>query len=460
MNHKKYIIGAIATFVIVIFGLLFFGQGESKSPSHSVITISDIDSTAINVTKTTQIKTVFGLPVGRFQKSDGVVKRNQNLSSILSKYDVSPLTIHEVAQKARPVFNVRYIRPGKKYHVYFKNDESSNPLYLVYEENPVDYVVFNLKKPSTTYAGKKHVTQLTKKTSGIIKSSLYTTLEANDADPVLTEKLAGVFAWEIDFYHLQKGDRYKIVYNEQLIDGKPIGAGKIKAAYFQHNDHDYYAFAFDQNGKTGYFDLNGNSLKKAFLKAPLKYTRISSRFSYHRYHPVLHRYLPHLGVDFAAPTGTPIHSVGDGVIEVASYNSGNGRYIKIRHNSVYETEYLHMSHFARGIHRGAHVKQGQLIGYVGSTGLATGPHLDYRIWKNGREVNPLKIDLPSSNPVKPKLHEEYNQTMALLISQLNSVIFHQPGSKTRLAADTQSESESNSTTSQTATKNVQHPTTL
>jgi murein DD-endopeptidase MepM/ murein hydrolase activator NlpD len=214
-----------------------------------------------------------------------------------------------------------------------------------------------------------------------------------------------------------------------MIDGTSIGIGSIKAAYFKHNGKDYYAFAYDQNGEKGYFDLNGQSLKKAFLKAPLKYRRISSRFSYHRYHPVLHRYLPHLGVDFAAPTGTPVHAVGDGVIEVASYNRGNGRYIKIRHNNIYETEYLHLSRFARGIHRGKTVSQGQLIGYVGSTGLATGPHLDYRIWKNGREVNPLKTDLPSSDPVEKKNMDSYKQHMALLLSGLNSITFRNDDEK-------------------------------
>lgn len=424
MSHRRIIIPAIAlTSLIILAGFLFLGSGNSNE-SPEPVTLKDIDSTAINISDKINNKTVFGIPVNHFHEVNGTIKRNQNLANILDKRGISPLTIHNLARESRKKFDVRHIRSGHNFHLYLSNDTAAAPRYFVYEIDPVNYVVFNIRKPELTYTGAKKVTNKTVQASGIINTSLYNTLASNDIAPVLTGKLAEIFAWEIDFYHIQKGDRFKVIYNKQMIDGTSIGIGSIKAAYFKHNGKDYYAFAYDQDGEKGYFDLNGQSLKKAFLKAPLKYNRISSRFSYHRYHPVLHRYLPHLGVDFAAPTGTPVHAVGDGVIEVASYNRGNGRYIKIRHNNIYETEYLHLSRFARGIHHGKTVKQGQLIGYVGSTGLATGPHLDYRIWKNGREVNPLKIDLPSSDPIEKKNMDSYNQHMALLLSGLNSITFH------------------------------------
>ncbi len=424
-NKKILILSLVIMTVISVIGIITMDHGKVRMPEQKL--------TSAPVPKDTTIKLVadrvpkldaYGLEDDGMHIVSGKIKRRQNLANLLDKYDVSSRTVYELARSAHGVFNVRSIRPGHAFRLYLSNDSVQTAKHLVYEENPIDYVVFDLTKPYHVYAGHRKVTEVTNEASGVIESSLYLTLSQNDIDPALAEKLADVFAWQIDFYHLRKGDQFKIIYTRKMIDGNTIGIGTIKAAYFDQDNHPYYAFRFEQNNKYDYFDLNGNSLRKAFLKAPLRYTYISSRFSYHRYHPVLHRYMPHLGVDFAAPRGTPVHAVGDGVIEVSRYSRYDGNYIKIRHNSEYQTEYLHLNHFAKGIHPGVHVTQGQLIGYVGSTGLATGPHLDYRIWKNGREVNPLKIDLPSSNPIKEENRTDYNQHMALLLSDLNAITFH------------------------------------
>jgi murein DD-endopeptidase MepM/ murein hydrolase activator NlpD len=240
---------------------------------------------------------------------------------------------------------------------------------------------------------------------------------------MLIHSLSEVFAWQVDFYRIQKGDRFKVLYEQLLVDDEEAGIGKIIGAYFNHNEEDYYAVYFDQGSGISYFDENGQSLQKQFLKSPLRYKRISSRYTRRRYHPVLKRYKAHLGTDYAAPTGTPIRSVGDGVVEEARYSQYNGRYVKIRHNSVYTTQYLHMSRFGKGIKAGVKVTQGQVIGYVGSTGLANGPHLCFRFWKNGQQVDALNVKLPPSEPVNEDKRDEYNVVMKSVLEKLNNVSF-------------------------------------
>jgi len=228
-----------------------------------------------------------------------------------------------------------------------------------------------------------------------------------EATPELAIKLSQIFAWQIDFYHLQKGDSFKVIYDELYVDDKFFAIGTIKAAHFTHRGKDFYAIPFTQDSVSQYFYENGNSLRKAFLKAPLEFSRISSRYSKSRLHPVIKTRRPHLGVDYAAPVGTPIRTTGDGIVLEAGYNKGAGKFIKIRHNSVYTTMYLHLSRYATRIKKGTKVQQGQVIGYVGSTGLSTGPHLDYRFFVNGNPVDPLKVEVPPSHPVKEELRAAY-----------------------------------------------------
>ncbi|RMG58193.1 MAG: M23 family metallopeptidase, partial [Bacteroidetes bacterium] len=238
-----------------------------------------------------------------------------------------------------------------------------------------------------------------------IETSLYEAIMDVGGTPVLVNELADVYAWEIDFFGLQKGDRFKVFYTTLEVQGQDAGFGEIKAAAFTHMEAEQLAFQYDQGEGPEYFDETGESLRKTFLKAPLTFSRISSRFSYSRMHPVLKYRRPHLGVDYAAPAGTPVVAVGDGVVLKAAYSGGAGRMVKVRHNSNYTTAYLHLSRYGDGIQAGATVKQGQVIGYVGSSGLSTGPHLDFRFYKNGTPVDPLKVDPPSANPICIE-HEE------------------------------------------------------
>jgi murein DD-endopeptidase MepM/ murein hydrolase activator NlpD len=243
------------------------------------------------------------------------------------------------------------------------------------------------------------VTTLKKSVSGVINSSLYESLEKESADPRLTMKLADVYAWTIDFYDIKKGDWYKVEYEEKYVNGKAIETGNISSAVFHHDGETFYAFYFQpDSAKEGhYYDEHARSLRKAFLKAPLKFIRITSHYTLRRFHPVQKRWKAHLGTDYGAPTGTPIMTTGDGVVIASTFSRFNGNYVKVRHNATYTTQYLHKSKRADRV--GQHVKQGQVIGYVGSTGLATGPHVCYRFWKNGKQVDPLKQHFPAAEPV-------------------------------------------------------------
>ena len=332
----------------------------------------------------------------------------------MGKYSISDLV-----QASKGIFDVRKIIPGKKYNTFTSSDTTALLKYFVYEKDPVNYVVFNLDDSLKVFAGKKEIISKRSFKSAVIDNSLYMTLMEDDTSPELAIKLSKIFAWQIDFYHIQKGDNFKVIFEEQYVDSQFVGIGKIYGAYFNHYNKDYYAIPMIQDSIRQFFDENGNSLRKAFLKAPLEFARISSGFSRNRLHPVLGIHRPHLGVDYAAPVGTPVRSTGDGVVIEAGYSRGNGNYVKIRHNSVYMTEYMHFSRFGKGVRKGSRIKQGQVIGYVGRTGLATGPHLDYRFFVNGKAVNPLKVELPPSHPLKDELRAEFEQKKSSILMELN-----------------------------------------
>lgn len=336
------------------------------------------------------------------------IQKNQFLSDILLACNVPYAAIDQTARIAQEVFPVTKLRAGKPYTVLC--DSTQRAAFFIYEPNAIDYVVFDLRDSIQVYEAARPVETRLQTASGTIHSSLSLTMEKRGTNPQLSLNLSEIFAWTIDFFRIQKGDQYKVIYEEKYVDNQSVGIGQIRAAYFKHWDGDNYAFGFQQ-GETEedwqYFDESGHSVQRAFLKAPLKYSRISSRFSRRRFHPVQKRYKAHLGTDYAAPRGTPILAVGAGTVTKRAYGRGNGRFVKIRHNSIYSTQYLHMSKFAKGIHVGARVRQGQVIGYVGSTGLATGSHLCYRFWKNGRQVDALRVKLPPARPVKPEYEEAY-----------------------------------------------------
>jgi len=349
----------------------------------------------------TPVNTKFGFNLDDFHIQTGHIEKNQVLSQILSPFGISALQMDAIANNSREIFDVRRIKPKKQWLLLQAKDSSNTPLYFIYESSPRDYYVFQLQDSIYCWKGQHPTEKTLRYIEGEIDGSLYQTIADQGAPTILTLELANLYAWSIDFYRIQKGDAVSMLYEIETVDSVIVGTPRILASNFKHKDRNFNAFCFENDGRWMYYDEEGRSMKKAFLKAPVEYSRISSKFTKKRYHPVLKRYKAHLGTDYAAPRGTPIVAVADGTVTKSSYTSGNGKYVKIKHNSVYETQYLHMS--KRAVNVGDFVKQGDVIGYVGSTGLATGPHVCFRFWKNGEQVNPLTEELPSAEPLQDSL---------------------------------------------------------
>jgi murein DD-endopeptidase MepM/ murein hydrolase activator NlpD len=360
---------------------------------------------------------VFGISAEKYTVEEGRVSRYQTFADLLTPHGVSYRKAVKLAEAVRPAFDVRDIKSGHAYQV-FVNPWLQRAQYLVYRIDPVRSVVFNVQNPSKSRLERRAVERSWTMVQGTIDGSLYETLTSNDAHPKLALRLSEVFAWQIDFFRIQPGDSFRILYEQRRVNGETVAPGKIVAACFNHKDERYLGFRFDDGNGAQYFDRDGKSLRRELLKAPLRYSRISSGFSHSRLHPVLDRRRPHHGTDYAAPTGTPVQSVGGGTVVKAGHYGPNGNYIKIRHNETYSSGYLHLSDFADGIHRGAEVTQGETIGYVGSTGMSTGPHLDYRLWKHGTAVDPYAIELPPSRPVSPQHREAFQKIVQDRLNRL------------------------------------------
>jgi murein DD-endopeptidase MepM/ murein hydrolase activator NlpD len=378
-----------------------------------------------SVAKTEEVisETLYGINIDNKVVIEERVKPNDNLSTILTDYQVSFEEIDQLAKEAKGVFDVRKINAHKKYKLIC--DEDTVAQFMIYEPNKIEYIVFDLNDSIEVYKGTKEITTLETTVTGTITTSLYEDMVKSGASPQLVDYVADIFGWQLDFGRLQAGDRYKIIYEQKLVEGELADLGPVKGAEFVHEGNPFYAVRFDQGNGPDYFDEKGHSLRKAFLKYPVKFTRISSRYSGRRFHPVLKRYKSHLGTDYAAPTGTPIRAAGEGIVSEARYHRGNGNYVKIRHNSNYSTQYLHMSRIAKGIRPGKKVTQGQTIGYVGSTGLANGPHLCYRFWKNGRQVDAMKVELPPSEPILEDNKPAYDSVMLEMVDRLHQLEIEQ-----------------------------------
>lgn len=403
--------------------LLGSGIQEHQLPKKTVVNAPTIEPEPIIIDGLDELSSL-DIPEYPYIAHHHTIKPNQYLGSILSKYNVPYGDIDVLAKRAKDVFSVTRLRTKKDYTVLC--DSTNRAQYLIYKDQPTNYVVFALQDSVQTYICQRTPEAKLQTGSGIITGSLSNSMKKSGLNPALANDLNEIFAWTVDFFRLQKGDAFKVIYEEKFLDGKSVGIGEVKAAYMEHMGVARYAFAFEQDGGIDFFDEKGASVEKAFLQAPLKYKRISSRYNKKRYHPVLRRTRPHLGTDYAAPTGTPIMSVGDGVILQATRHRGNGKYVKIRHNAKYTTQYLHLSKFGKGIKAGAKVEQGQVIGYVGSTGLATGPHLCYRFWKNGRQVDPYKEEMPSADPVQKENLPAYQEHITDLKVQLDDMKLDTP----------------------------------
>ncbi len=363
-------------------------------------------------------KTFYGFSLDSLSVVRAAFKANENLSEVLNRYHVSAAIIQQIGQLPHDLFDVRKIQADKPYALLCSNDSLSQAQSLIYYPNAIDYVILHFSDSVRVEKGQHKIDTVEVEMAGVIKSSLYNSMVDQGASPLLATRLADIFAWQIDFFGLQQGDAYKLVYDEYHVNGKLASLGPIKVAMFNHMGKDIPAYSFDQGKGLDYFDDAGRSLRSAFLKAPLNYSRISSHFSHDRFHPVLKIHRPHHGVDYAAPRGTPVQAVGDGTVIFAKYSGGAGNFIKIRHNSEYTTGYMHLQAYAPGIREGARVKQGDVIGFVGATGVATGPHLDFRFWKNDVAVDPLKVDPVPAEPIKSDLMNGFCQVREAQMERL------------------------------------------
>ncbi len=358
----------------------------------------------------------FGIDSTRYKPAAEQIRRSETFAAILARHGTATPRIADAMQKMGPLLNPRRLRAGAPIWVY-REVRTDSARIFVYKPSPERYVVLDFRDSVAVYGDELPVFVARRVVHASIESSPYQALARQGVDPNLALELARVFAWQVDFYRIQKGDRFSIAFDEHRIDGAVTDAS-IVAARFEQTNKTHYAFWYGLDGSGGYYDENGNTLKRAFLRAPLEYTRISSRYSLRRFHPVQRRYKAHLGTDYAAPTGTPIVATADGTVVEAAYTRGNGRYVKIRHNDKYATAYLHMSRFADGIRPGTRVEQGQRIGYVGSTGLATGPHVCYRFWMNGKQVDPLLLDMPPAAPIAEEQRAGFRVRRDSLLRQL------------------------------------------
>ena len=402
-------------YTLLVLSLLFFACKDKNANNNSS---SENDSTSVNAVSHSKI-IKYGVDVTDLIESENTISPGHSLSNILSSSGADANSINNLNLVPDSILDPRKINAGNKYTIYNVNDSAHTLRYFVYHKSKQDFVVLEFLEDTIIASIFSKPAISKKRVSGaVITSSLWNAISDSELDINLALKLSDIYAWSIDFFGLQKMDSFIVYYSELYIDNEPIGIDSIYSAIFYHANHPYYAIYFEKENIKGYWDLEGNSLRKAFLKAPLSFSRISSHFTYARKHPIYKTVRPHTGVDYAAPAGTPVMSIGDGVVIAKGYKGGGGNTIKIRHNSIYTTAYLHLSKFASNIKEGTHVSQGQVIGYVGSTGSSTGPHLDFRVWKNGEPINPLKLESPPVEPIPDNLKAEFDSIKIPLIEIL------------------------------------------
>ncbi len=366
----------------------------------------------------------FGILSDGYRIEHSEIKQGQTIGSILNSYGRTPLDVARLDVAAKDVFPLRDIRAGQSFAAFIKSDSlgAERMDYMVYEQNALDYVVFDLLNPDSivVYKGQKPSTVRRMKRSAKIESSLWGAIMEANLPYALAAEMEDIYQWTVDFFGIQKGDSFTVIYDEKFVDDTvSIGIGQIWGAEFNQGERRYYAIPFVQGDRLQYWEEDGASLRKQMLKAPLKFSRISSKFTYARLHPIYKVYRAHTGVDYAAPMGTPVHSVADGVVTFKGWGGGGGNTLKIKHAGQITTGYMHLRGYAKGIYQGAHVKQGQTIGYVGSTGASTGPHLDYRVWKGSTPIDPLKIPQKPTEPISAENKSAFEQVKARVIAELD-----------------------------------------
>lgn len=395
-----------------------------------IVLFSSFGAKKTTATKQNNAKAFYYTSYGRLAFDEFIVKRkiknDEFLSNIFEEHKLKAEYLQKLVALPDSMFNARRIRVGNSYGISYKIENNTiSPHKFIYEKSKVEYIVASLNKNFDVQIGKKPVDIVETTTSGIINSSLYLTMQEANTNPLLAVSLSEIYAWTIDFYKIQKGDFFKIIYTEEFVEGKSLNEFAIEAAVFSHRGKEKEAYYYKgEDEYIGHFyDENGDNMKQAFLKAPVKYSRISSAYSGRRFHPVQKRWKAHLGTDYAAARGTPIYATADGVVIASKYKKYNGNYVKIKHNGVYSTQYLHMS--KRAVKKGDYVEQGQVIGYVGSTGLATGPHVCYRFWKNGKQVDANKQDLPKAKPIEAKYLKDFKEKIKPIQNKLTNINIQQ-----------------------------------
>lgn len=369
---------------------------------------------------------LYGINIDGYEIVNDTVRMGETVGGILGRRGISAVKVDRLDKESKEIFPLRKIRADNAYTTFTRSytdslGEHSVLDYIVYHKNAIDYVVFGFVGDSISISlGSRPVDIVRKRCDASITSSLWGTIMEQNLPYALAAEFEDIYQWTVDFFGIQPGDSFKVVYDEKMVDGESVGIGRIWGAEFVHGGKQYYAIPYAQDGKLRYWEANGESLRKQFLKAPLKYTRISSKFSKARLHPVYKVYRPHHGVDYAAPSGTPVHAVADGTVTFRGWDKGGGgNTLKIKHAGNMETGYLHLKSFAKGISVGTRVSQGQLIGYVGSTGASTGPHLDFRIKKNGSPIDPLKLPQEPAEPISSGNRAAFEAVRDRIVAELD-----------------------------------------
>ena len=416
MKKQKIAIIAIALAAIIGLALLLVPNRHSNTDEQPQEALAQTDTIPAK-----PIVTKYGLPIEDFIVTYDTIKPKETLAEVLFGFGFSAQQIHDLTQCPDSIFDERKIRPGQACAMLYNPDSTAR--YFVYETSPKSYVTFDIANGLCATRHEKPTSWRSAEVAGRVNSSLWVAMESSGTSPQLAELMSHNFGWSIDFFGIQEGDEFRLVYSREYVDETPLNNYRIDAASFCASGNTVYAIPFTQ-GEEGelFYNIDGNSLEGAFLKAPLDFYRISSKFSNSRYHPVLTRYRAHHGVDYAAPTGTPVYAIGSGKVIKKGYQAnGGGNYIKIRHNSTYTTTYMHLSKFAKGLKEGDFVKQKQIIGYVGSTGLSTGPHLDFRVHENGKPVNPLTIKSQPKMPISEANKEAFTAVKDSLVKRLADI---------------------------------------
>ena len=410
---KKVIISTIIIIAVATTTLLLFNNKSNVKQKKDICT--ELPEEVVKNYK-------YGIDVDDYTVMSDTIRPNQTLAEVLYGFGFTARQIHGLTQCPDSIFDARRIRPGQICALFMSKDSCMIPHYLVYEESAKHYVTFDLLDNYRATRGSNPSEWRESEVAGTVQTSLWEAMTESGTSPLLAVEMSHIFGWSVDFFGVQKGDEFRLIYAQEHVEGKPMNNYRIHAASFLASGNLVYAIPFTQDGEELFYNRDGNSLEGAFLKAPLDFYRITSRFSNSRMHPVLKRRRAHHGIDYAAPVGTPVYAIGNGkVIDKGYQANGGGNYVKIRHNSIYTTTYMHLSRFAKGLKVGDTVKQKQVIGYVGSTGISTGPHLDFRVHENGKPINPLTIKSQPKKPISEENKAQFNIICDSLVKRLDNI---------------------------------------